>query len=596
MSKHAEMLHFRHLFLILVLCLLAGCAATERQKAAAPTLSGEQRMRFREYYTAGILARETEDMTGALVSFERALRLAPDDPNALFQMSQVLQYAADDSTTTRRAHTMLRRAHSLMPANAEYKETLALQLLEMDSTEAAIPLYEELADLTKNNEHYLASLVSLYFNTQRYDKVLETLDRLEQKATDPEMIAGGRLMALIGKGDTLGAMKVIADYVEHEPDTLSAKVWAGLRYLELGRKQEALAEWEAVEKADPDHPKLQVAQFMYYGEQNDTASYHRIVRRGILNPRQDARQRSIFLRVCMLSLLLDNNTADGTGGSERAWAQSVLEEAYKRPDADADIVSSYAMALEENGADFDALEPVWLTLLRLSPTDNQARMKLLLGYRDRDDMEAYYRICHEGQEAQPHELIFYYVEGVEHYEHDETAKALEILQKGTRLAADSITYRELTSDVYTLTGDILHSLKRNDEAYAAYDSALAYNPENLLCMNNYAYFLSLEGKKLELAEQLSRATVDAEPQNTTYLDTYAWVLYVGGKIQQAAIYIDQAIRFMPDDELDATVYDHAGDINAALDKADEARSHWKKALDLSDDAELNRELRKKLKR
>lgn len=91
---------------------------------------------------------------------------------------------------------------------------------------------------------------------------------------------------------------------------------------------------------------------------------------------------------------------------------------------------------------------------------------------------------------------------------------------------DESTDRELASDVYALMGDVMHGVGLKEDAYAAYDHALAYNANNLLCLNNFAYFLSIDKRQLDKAERMSRRTVEAEGDNAVYLDTYAWILYL----------------------------------------------------------------------
>lgn len=77
-------------------------------------------------------------------------------------------------------------------------------------------------------------------------------------------------------------------------------------------------------------------------------------------------------------------------------------------------------------------------------------------------------------------------------------------------------------------GDILYKKHRPEEAFAAYDSCLQWKDDNVMALNNYAYYLSEERRDLKKAEQMSQKTVKAEPTNSTYLDTYAWILFLQG--------------------------------------------------------------------
>lgn len=125
-------------------------------------------------------------------------------------------------------------------------------------------------------------------------------------------------------------------------------------------------------------------------------------------------------------------------------------------------------------------------------------------------------------------------------------------------------------------GDILYSKGMGKEAYAAYDSCLQWKDDNFGCLNNYAYYLSEEGKDLEKAEQMSYRTVQAEPDNSTYLDTYAWILFKRKKYKDAQPYIDMAIK--NDTTNSAVLLEHAGDIHIMNGDTDKALEYWREAL------------------
>ena len=135
----------------------------------------------------------------------------------------------------------------------------------------------------------------------------------------------------------------------------------------------------------------------------------------------------------------------------------------------------------------------------------------------------------------------------------------------------------MVSDFYAIMGDAFHSLKRDNEAYAAYDSALVFNPNNIGALNNYAYYLSLQRKNLDKAEEMSYKTIKAEPKNATYLDTYAWILFEKGNYAQAKIYIDEALK--SDEEKSADILEHCGDIYYKCGEREKALDFWLQALD-----------------
>ena len=129
-----------------------------------------------------------------------------------------------------------------------------------------------------------------------------------------------------------------------------------------------------------------------------------------------------------------------------------------------------------------------------------------------------------------------------------------------------------------------------EHAFENYEKALEANPANVYIMNNYAYYLSVEGTDLRKAERMSAKTVELEPNNSTYLDTYAWIFYKQGNYNLARIYIDKAVSNMKEDEISEVILEHSGDIYYALKNTEKALEMWQKALKLN---ENNAELIKK---
>ena len=92
-------------------------------------------------------------------------------------------------------------------------------------------------------------------------------------------------------------------------------------------------------------------------------------------------------------------------------------------------------------------------------------------------------------------------------------------------------------------GDAYHSKGNSKEAFKAYDKALKIDPLYAPVLNNYAYYLSLEGRKLKKAYTMSKKTIEAEPDNATYLDTFGWILHLQGKDLEAKPFFKHAMLY-----------------------------------------------------
>ena len=118
--------------------------------------------------------------------------------------------------------------------------------------------------------------------------------------------------------------------------------------------------------------------------------------------------------------------------------------------------------------------------------------------------------------------------------------------------------------------------------YAPYDNALKINPGYVYVLNNYAYFLSMEGKKSKLkkAYKMSQKTIEAEPDNATYLDTFGWILFLQGKPEEAKKHFKRAMLYGGKDSV--VIMDHYAEVLYALGEYDRAFVYWSNALRKND--------------
>ena len=151
-------------------------------------------------------------------------------------------------------------------------------------------------------------------------------------------------------------------------------------------------------------------------------------------------------------------------------------------------------------------------------------------------------------------------------------EALDVLSRGLR----RVNTDKDKALLYNLRGDFHHTLGNTPAMYADYDSTLIYDPENINVLNNYAYYLSVEGRDLKRAQRMSAKTLEAEPLNATYLDTYAWILFRMKKYQEALGYMEKALRYLDRDNPE--IYEHYGDVLFMCGEKEKALENWHKAV------------------
>ena len=151
-------------------------------------------------------------------------------------------------------------------------------------------------------------------------------------------------------------------------------------------------------------------------------------------------------------------------------------------------------------------------------------------------------------------------------------EALDVLSRGLR----KVNTDRDKALLYNLRGDFHHTLGNTPAMYADYDSTLIYDPENISVLNNYAYYLSVEGRDLKRAQRMSAKTLEAEPLNATFLDTYAWILFRMKKYQEALGYMEKALRYLDRDNPE--IYEHYGDVLFMCGEKEKALENWHKAV------------------
>ncbi len=612
-----------------LLCLLIGCStsqkatpntpsesstphleatpsATSEAKAtsSAPTqrlpLTYAQQQHYNALFLEAIRQKQADHIDAQFELLNEALRLNPEASEAIYEMGILcLSYTAYSDTLMRhRGDSLLHRAVELEPRNLYYKETLATHLANTAHYAEAIALFEEIAEANPSADP-LNTLVWLYKNNADYGGVIRTLNRIEQIEGTSEQLSLEKFQTYIALKDDEHAYKAIEDLCAEYPYDLRYRVLMGDLYDQQGHHEQALMTYRDVLSAEPDNSYAQISLLAYYKAAAADSLYLDLLHRVVLNPHTQSGARLEAMR----GYVVDNIRQE----ADTLPVIQLFSQALAMPQESSNIAQLQVSYLTERGLSPQRIAQALRTVLRIEPDQTQARLHLLLlNIQQEQSMDTIAHICAEGQLYDPTEVCFYYYHGIALYRLGRNAEAISQLQQGAeRITPD--TDQQTASELYALLGDVLHATGQKSEAYQAYERSLEVKANNTECLNNYAYFLSVDAESLPLttqraellkkAERMSRLTVEAEGANPTFLDTYAWILHLNHQPKQALIYINEALDLTPQPTAeDATLYDHAGDILYTNNQLKPALQQWRKALQLTNDAKLKRKLNLKLKR
>ena len=546
----------------LVACGTAGKQA--RKKQAEPeqvSLSLEERRKFDYFFLEAVRMKENGQYDAAYELYKHCLDINPASGAALYEISQFYMYLGQEA----KGEEALKQAIRSDKSNFWYKQTLASYYEQKRNMPKAISVYENMAEQFPSRLEPLMSLVDLYNRTKSYQNVITVLNRLEELDGKSEQISMEkfRMYLLMGKQDN--AFIEIENLSKEYPYDLRYQNILGDVYLNNGKYPEALATYQHILKEEPHYAPAVLSMASYYQKTGQDSLYQLQLDTILMNDNVLSDTKMELMRQNILQS--EQTTKDST------QIVALFKRILARPQQNADLAMLCAQYMITKNMKEESV-PVLEQVLSLDPENKPAYLQLLSYAIQDNDLDKVIQIATSALEYHPDALEFYYYCGIAHYQKEETDKALEVFTRGVRQINEK-SDKQIASDFYAILGDIYHQKGRPEESYAAYDSSLVYNPDNIGTLNNYAYFLSIDKKQLDKAEEMSYRTVKAEPENKTYLDTYAWILFEKGRYTEARIYIEQALRNGGDKS--RVIVEHCGDIYYMLGEKDKALAYWEKA-------------------
>ena len=550
-----------------VLMTLAACGTAGKQARKKQTepeqvsLSLEERRKFDYFFLEAVRMKENGQYDAAYELYKHCLDINPASGAALYEISQFYMYLGQEA----KGEEALKQAIRSDKSNFWYKQTLASYYEQKRNMPKAISVYENMAEQFPSRLEPLMSLVDLYNRTQSYQNVIAALNRLEELDGKSEQISMEkfRMYLLMGKQDS--AFIEIENLSKEYPYDLRYQNILGDVYLNNGKYPEALATYQHILKEEPHYAPAVLSMASYYQKTGQDSLYQLQLDTILMNDNVLSDTKMELMRQNILQS--EQTTKDST------QIVALFKRILARPQQNADLAMLCAQYMITKNMKEESV-PVLEQVLSLDPENKPAYLQLLSYAIQDNDLDKVIQIATSALEYHPDALEFYYYCGIAHYQKEETDKALEVFTRGVRQINEK-SDKQIASDFYAILGDIYHQKGRPEESYAAYDSSLVYNPDNIGTLNNYAYFLSIDKKQLDKAEEMSYRTVKAEPENKTYLDTYAWILFEKGRYTEARIYIEQALRNGGDKS--RVIVEHCGDIYYMLGEKDKALEYWEKA-------------------
>jgi tetratricopeptide (TPR) repeat protein len=460
-----------------------------------------------------------------------------------------------------------KKATDLDKKNYDIKRYYAELQVSSKDYKGAIDTYK---DLTKANaismDDYI-DLANVYLLQNDYSNAIKTFDVLEKNMGLSEEITQQKQLLYLKLNKVDEALKEGGKLISAEPQDASYVIQQAQLMITNGRLKEAQEMLEKSISLQDGFAEAHVILAEIYRKQGDMKSCNRELVAAFDNKGLSVDTKLKILGSYM-GLLKTQKTNEGVDDlivlsrklieldPEEARGYVFLGDLLVLKNELSEARRNYILSTKYDKSVFE----VWMAIIELDSS--------------LEDTKSLVKHATEAADYFPNQSYFWYNAGLGNYALKQYEEAVYQLDEAKMLAFEN---PELLKNILTLQGDAYNEIKSYWESEKAYEEALKIDPDYSTALNNYSYFLSLRKSSLPKAKAMSKKLLLQNPENPTFMDTHAWVLFQLGEYEDARIILANAVSLS---NPSISAVEHYGDVLYKLGNKTEALVYWKKAIEM----------------
>ncbi len=556
-NKHYVFMKFTILLLSFLACFTLSYSQDE---VTLEKVRETKQMEYDFAFAEGLKLKMLGNPVEAGKQFNKCVEINPEQAAPYFELGN-LALGMNDMPL---AEEYSRAALNIDPENEWYRFLLIRIILKGNRYADAADLYKHLQKQFPEKSGYLIAEIDLRINDKDYKTAKKRLKELEKSIGYGAHIAMRKKDIFIAEGKNSKAVKELRKLVKHNPGDIEYRGILAELLAEYGKDEEALAEYENIKSVNSGNPIVYFSLGQYYMDKGERHKAIEEFKTGFKSKQVSTEIKSaVFMELLRTEEKTKNLSKD---------LESLLEVLYQTDQGHPGVDAMYADYLYDQ-QDITQAEVVYLRVVKSNPGNFIAWQNLLFIQNTQLDFEAMYELGGDAVKAFPNQSLFYLFKGIGASGIEEFSIAVEALKKGARLNPNN---PELTKQFYTTLGDAYYRLENYKEAFLNFDLLLLLDPDNVVVLNNYSYYLSVLNRDLDKAWNMIGKCIDIEPENSTYLDTKAWVLFRLQKYDKALETITKAVE-NETDIVSGEVWEHYGDILFKSNMKERSMEMWRKA-------------------
>lgn len=555
---------------IFILCFL-GAALAQKDKHSKQNfylitqkaLSPEDSSLVEQLYYSGLREKVAQNNTLAIDYFKRVVEMDAANYNAYYELAQIYFYGKDLPN----AKTFIEKAITIKADNEWYWLLSANIYEEQKDYKLLSYALQELVKIAPYKIEFNLDHANTLQLLGKKDEALKVYETLEKKIGLTDEIVLGRQRIFLSKNDVNSAGADLETLIKNDPSEIRNYILLGDLYFNNNLKEKALEVYLKAKELDADNPYIRLAVADIYNAQGKGEEAFNELK--IAFEQQDLNiDQKVKIIVTYFQSFPELRAVRYAEGLSKILTEihpddpksfSVYGDVLFQKNELIKAKAAYEKALSLN----KQVYAVW---------DQLIRIKLSL-----NDMEG---VVENGEEALtffPNQYVLYLYTALGYNQLKKSEKAITYLNTVLNYEIDNEAFK---AQVYSGLGDAYQALRKYKESAEAYEKCLAIQPDNVYALNNYAYYLSLRNEQLEKAEKMSLHSNELEKDNSSFQDTYAWILFRLKKYKEAKVWIEKAVKSSSNKS--AVIIEHYGDILYHVGEQSQAIINWKKALEMGE--------------
>jgi tetratricopeptide (TPR) repeat protein len=519
---------------------------------------------FNTHLFDALKEKSLENYEEALEQFQKCIKM--DDKQALpFYESALINKRLGNLNL---AAEQAKIAAEIDGDNRWYQLNYAEVLFANQDFNSAAVEYKKLILKEPGNRELYFLLSDMYIYAKNFMKAIEVYDDLEQIRGIDRMVCMQKHKLYMQLDKRKYAIKELQNLLEKFPNEIDALEILSELYLLNDEKEKAFDIFKQLAIIAPENGRIHLTLADYYRDKGDNIKSFEELKLAF-----KSRNLGVDVKVSILASYFQLIAVNNIMKEQAYTLAKLLIESHPnqvKPNA------VYADILYTDNRFTEAKEQ-YLIVLEKDKTKSQVWSQVLFIQAEQNDFEGMLKTSEQALTYFSTDPLFYYFNGVANKWFKNYDLAINSLNMGVEFVLDN---KMLLLEFYSSLADSYHAIKEHKLSDEYYEKSLVIDSNNVLVLNNYAYYLSLRKINLEKAKKMSYKCNELEKDNGTYQDTYAWILYELADYEQAKIWMQKSLANGSD--MSAVVVEHYGDILYKLGNIEGAIIEWKKAKNLGE--------------